>query len=106
VAKFNSNITVMRFANIGGLVIGGFFSFYCIKLALFDLFTYDVRKYSVFDLTPLIIVIAMVIGIAEIALPLFAGKPEQMYLLYSLSIFALACAQVIGVLSVTRRAKF
>lgn len=106
VAKFSNNMTVMRFANIGGLLLGAFFSFYCIKLALFDLFTYDVRRYKFFDLLPLILVVGGVIAVAEIALPLFAGKVEQMYLLYTLSIFALVVAQVLGVLSVTRRAKF
>lgn len=106
VAKFCDNISVMRIANIGGLVLGGFFSFYCIKLALFDLFTYDVRKYSIMELAPLFLVIAGVIAIAEIALPLFAGKVSEMYLLYTLSIFALVTVQVTGVLSVARRAKF
>ncbi|HMY12034.1 MAG TPA: hypothetical protein PKC74_10445, partial [Turneriella sp.] len=85
---------------------GAFFSFYCIKLALFDLFTWDVRRYKLMDLVPLVTVVGFVVVIAEIALPLFVGKAEQMYLLYTLSIFALACAQVLGVLSVTRRAKF
>lgn len=106
VAKFSTNLTVMRFANIGGLLLGAFFSFYCIKLALFDLFTYDVRKYKILDVLPLVLVVAGVIGVAEVALPLFTGKVEQMYLLYTLSIFALVCAQVTGVLAVTRRAKF
>lgn len=106
VASFSENMQVMRLANAGGLVIGGFFSFYCIKLALFDLFTYDVRRYSVFDFLPLVMVIVAVPFVAEVALPLFAGKVEQMYLLYSLSIFALTATQVLGVLSVTRRAKF
>ncbi len=106
VASFSENMQVMRIANAGGLVIGGFFSFYCIKLALFDLFTYDVRKYGILDFLPLVLVLIFVPAVAEYALPLFAGKVEQMYLLYSLSIFALTTAQVLGVLSVTRRAKF
>jgi uncharacterized membrane protein len=58
------------------------------------------------DLVPLAAVVCFVVIIAEIALPLFVGKTEQIYLLYTLSIYALACAQVLGVLSVTRRAKF
>lgn len=106
VAKFSTNLPVMRFANIGGLLLGAFFSFYCIKLALFDLFTYEVRKYKIMDLLPLVLVVGGVIAVAEYALPLFAGKVEQMYLLYTLSIFALVVAQVMGVLAVTRRAKF
>lgn len=106
VAKFSDNIPVMRLANIGGLLLGGFFSFYCIKLAVFDLFTYDVRKYSIMELAPLFLVIAGVIGIAELVFPLLAGKVSEMYLLYTLSIFALVTVQVTGVLSVGRRAKF
>lgn len=106
VGSFAGDLTILRFANYGGLLLGGFFSFYCIKLAVFDLFTYDVRSYKIGDLLPLVSVLAMVVVIAELALPLFVGKAEQMYLLYTLSIFALACAQVLGVLSVTRRAKF
>ncbi len=106
VASFSENITVMRIANAGGLLLGGFFSFYCIKLALYDLFTYDVRRYSVFDVLPLIVVLIVIPVVAEFALPLFAGKTDQMYLLYTLSIFALTVTQVLGVLSVTRRAKF
>jgi hypothetical protein len=106
VAKFSDNLNVMRIANIGGLLLGGLFSFYCIKLALFDLFTYEVRKYAIMDLLPLFLVIPGIVVVAEFALPLFAGKVEQMYLLYTLSIFALTVAQVLGVLSVTRRAKF
>jgi hypothetical protein len=106
VASFSENMTVMRIANAGGLLLGGFFSFYCIKLAMFDLFTYDVRRYSVFDLLPLILVLLLEPLVAEIALPLFSGQVDQMYLLYTLSIFALTVTQVLGVLSVTRRAKF
>ena len=106
VAKFANNLPVMRLANIGGLLLGAFFSFYCVKLALFDLFTYDVRKYKIFDLLPLVFVIGGAIAVAEFALPLLAGKVSEMYLLYTLSIFALVVAQVMGVLSVTRRAKF
>lgn len=106
VGKFSSNLTVMRFANIGGLLLGALFSFYCIRLALFDLFDYDVRKYRLFDLFPLVSVVVGVAVVAEFALPLLAGKNDEMYLLYSLSIFALVCAQILGVLSVTRRAKF
>lgn len=106
VASFSENMTIMRIANAGGLLLGGFFSFYCIKLALFDLFTYDVRRYRVFDLLPLVLVLIFEPLIAEIALPLLAGQVDQMYLLYTLSIFALTVTQVLGVLSVTRRAKF
>jgi len=106
VSKFASDLTILRLANYGGLLIGAFFSFYCIKLALFDLFAWDVRRYQLMDFLPLVTVLVIVVVIAEIALPLFLGKAEQVYLLYSLSIFALACAQVLGVLSVTRRAKF
>jgi hypothetical protein len=106
VAKFSTNLPVMRFANIGGLLLGAFFSFYCIKLALFDLFSYEVRKYKILDFLPLVLVVGGVIAVAEIALPLFAGKVEQMYLLYTMSMFTLVVAQVLGVLSVTRRAKF
>ncbi len=106
VAKFAADLNILRIANYGGLLLGAFFSFYCIKLALFDLFTWDVRRYKLMDVLPLITVVGFVVVIAEIALPLFVGKTEQIYLLYTLSIFALACAQVLGVLSVTRRAKF
>lgn len=106
VGSFASDLTILRIANYGGLLLGAFFSFYCIKLALFDLFTWDIRKYKLMDLLPLAAVVAFVVVVAELALPLFIGKAEQMYLLYTLSIFALACAQVLGVLSVTRRANF
>lgn len=106
VGKFASDLTILRVANYGGLLLGAFFSFYCVKLALFDLFTWDVRRYKLMDLVPLLSVVGFVVVIAEIALPLFVGKAEQIYLLYTLSIFALACAQVLGVLSVARRAKF
>lgn len=106
VGAFAADLKILRIANYGGLLLGAFFSFYCIKLAIFDLYTYDKRRYSFFDLAPLFIVLALVVVIAEIALPLFVGKGEQMYLLYTLSIFALVTAQIFGVLSVTRRAKF
>jgi hypothetical protein len=106
VSKFASELMILRLANYGGLLLGTFFSFYCIKLAVFDLFPWEERRYKLPDLLPLVIVVALVVVIAELALPLFLGKAEQMYLLYSLSIFGLVCAQVLGVLSVTRRAKF
>ena len=106
VGKFAGDLKILRFANYGGLLIGAFFSFYCIKLAVFDLFTWENRRYSFFDLMPLVVVLALVVVIAELALPLFVGQADQMYLLYTLSIFALATAQVLGVLSVSRRAKF
>lgn len=106
VGSFASNLTLLRVANYGGLLLGAFFSFYCVKLAVFDLFTWETRRYQLMDLLPFGVVVVFIAVVAELALPLFVGKVEQIYLLYTLSIFALACAQVLGVLSVTRRAKF
>lgn len=106
VARFAGDLVILRIANYGGLLLGAFFSFYCVKLAVFDLFTWENRHYRLMDLLPLGVVVAFIAVVAELALPLFAGKAEQVYLLYTLSIFALACAQVLGVLSVARRAKF
>lgn len=106
VQKFSGDMTLLRVANYGGLGIGAFFSFYCVKLAVFDLFTWETRRYSVADLFPLLSVVAGVVVIAELALPLFLGKTNEVFLLYTLSVFALAAAQTLGVLSVARRAKF
>jgi hypothetical protein len=106
VKSFGSDLTILRIANYGGLLLGAFFSFYCIKLAVFDLFAWELRRYKLMDLLPLATVVVLVVVLSEIALPLFVGKTEQIYLLYTLSIYALVCAQVLGVLSVTRRAKF
>ncbi len=106
VGKFAGDLKILRIANYGGLAIGAFFSFYCIKLAVFDLFPWDKRRYSFFDLMPLVLVLALVVVVAEIALPFFVGQADQMFLLYTLSIYALVTAQVLGVLSVSRRTKF
>ncbi|HRP70726.1 MAG TPA: hypothetical protein PLY93_14465 [Turneriella sp.] len=106
VGKFSTSLTVMRFANIGGLLLGAFFSFYCVKIANSDLFDYDNRRYRFFDLAPLFFVVIAVAIIAEFALPLFQGRAHEMYLLYTMELYTLIVAQVLGVLSVTRRAKF
>jgi len=106
VQKFAADMTILRVANYGGLLIGAFFSFYCVKLAIFDLFTWDKRRYTIADLFPLVSVVAGVVVVAELLLPFFLGRTNEVFLLYSLSIFTLSVAQVMGVLSVTRRANF
>lgn len=106
VGAFTSNLTTLRIAHYGSLLLGGVFSYFVIRIALFDLFPYEKRKYSIFDLFPLGSVIVGVVVLSEILLPLFQGQTQQMYLLFTLSLYALVCAQILGVLSVSRRAKF
>lgn len=106
VNRFAAEPFFLRLANYGGLLLGAFFSFYCVKLALFDLFDWQSRRYRLADFLPLALAIMIVAIAAEWALPLFAGKAAEIYLLYTLSLYALAAAQLLGVLSVSRRAGF
>lgn len=106
VNRFAQDAAALRFAHVAGLLLGALCSVFSVRLALTDLFAWDARRYRPMDLVPLAGVVTMAAILAELAVPLFLGRPEQLYLLYTLSMYALACAQLLGVLSVTRRAKF
>ncbi|MBV6492409.1 MAG: hypothetical protein LDLANPLL_00402 [Turneriella sp.] len=105
VGRYSTSLLVLRIANVGGVLLGAFFSFYCVKIAVFDLFDSDKRKYRLLDWLPIAVASVCVIAIAEFILPQFQGKTQEVYLLFTLGLYALVVAQVLGVLSVSRRAK-
>lgn len=105
-SAYHAEASYLRIGNLTSVIMGVVFYYISVRMPVIDLGEQaEPRRIKWYVHIPVLLMSVSILGIAEFALPLFIGKKTEIFLLFSLSLYGIACTHLAGVLLVTNPKK-